>query len=159
MSENNWETQPRLSNGEFTFRYRSKFFQNTYSAVIQDFRNNEIMKITRGGSYNFLRTFTYGRKSFEIHHMPAVSVSPLSRGKSPCIIMGKEDHRQTSSYGSSKKAIRYRKWQAKLISEGKFLDAELMDVKNIVRKFGEKYKKAIDEKLDYEKELENKGVI
>lgn len=49
--------------------------------------------------------------------------------------------------------------QAKLISEGKFLEAEYMDIKNIRRKFGRKYDSAINKKLDYEEELEKKGRI
>jgi hypothetical protein len=85
--------------------------------------------------------------------MPSASASPLSRWKGPCIIMTKEDHEQTSSYKRTKAAKKYRRWQAKLISEGKFLSAEYMDIKNIQRKFGDKYDKSILEKLDYEAEL------
>ena len=73
--------------------------------------------------------------------------------------MTKENHKQTSSYGNSKSAKRYRLMQAKLISEGKFLESEYMDIKNIRRKFGRKYDSAINKKLDYEEELEKKGRI
>jgi len=91
--------------------------------------------------------------------MPADSISSLTKWKGPCIIMGKEDHKLTSSYGRSVRAQRYRRWQAKLIAEGRFFDAELMDIKNITRKFGDRYQKAIDEKIVYEAELERRGII
>ena len=73
--------------------------------------------------------------------------------------MSKKDHKNTSSYGKKDKAVRYRKWQAKLISEGKFIEAELMDIINIQRKFGDRYNKSIDEKKIYEKKLINEGII
>ena len=73
--------------------------------------------------------------------------------------MSKQDHKDTSSYGKLDKAVRYRKWQAKLISEGRFMDAELMDITSIRRKFGDRYDKSIMEKLDYEEELKKAGVI
>lgn len=159
MSDNQWETQPRLRNGEFTFRNKSKFMEHFFETAIQKLKESQIKKVTRGGSYGFLRSFVTGNKSFEIHHMPAASISPLSRWKGPCIIMGKEDHKKTSSYGRSDKARRFRDWQAKLISEGRFTEAEYMDIKNITRKFGDRYSKSINEKLLYERELIQKGVI
>lgn len=159
MSDNHWETQPRKENGEFTFRYKSKFMENIISEVNQKFRDDYIRKVSRGGSYGFLRNISAGNKSLEIHHMPANSVSPLSRWKGPCIIMHKEDHRKSSSYGNTAKAKKYRKWQEKLISEGKFFEAQKMDIKNITRKFGDKYQKSIHEKILYEKQLIKQGVI
>ena len=159
MSDNKWETQPRLKNGEFTFRNRSKMMQSIFQKVKEKLEVEEIKKTTRGGSYGFLRKFTAGNKKYEIHHMPAASSSPLTRWKGPCIIMSKKDHKNTSSYGKKDKAVRYRKWQAKLISEGKFIEAELMDIINIQRKFGDRYNKSIDEKKIYEKKLISEGII
>ena len=91
--------------------------------------------------------------------MPAASSSPLTKWFGPCIIMSKEDHKKTSSYGNSKKAVRYRQWQARLIANGRFLEAERMDIKNIRRKFCNRYYKSIIEKLNYEKRLIQEGVI
>lgn len=159
MSENNWESQPRLKNGEFTFRNKSRMMQSIFQKVKKKLEAEEIKKTTRGGSYGFLRKFTAGNKKYEIHHMPAASCSPLTRWKGPCIIMSKQDHKDTSSYGKLDKAVRFRKWQAKLISEGRFMDAELMDITSIRRRFGDRYDKSIMEKLDYEKELKKAGVI
>lgn len=159
MSKNHWETQPRKSNGEFTYRVGRGFTQRAIDQALAKVKDDEIRKTTRGGSYGELRKITSGNNNYEIHHMPAVSASPLSRWKGPCIIMTKEDHKQTSSYKRRKNAYKYRRWQAKLISEGKFLEAEAMDIKNIRRKFGDKYEKSIFEKLDYEKKLKEVGVI
>ena len=159
MSDNNWETQPRKKNGEFTFKHGHGIAQYAIEKTLAKLNNDDIRKISRGGSYGYLRKFTAGNKKYEIHHMPAASASPLFRWKGPCIIMLKEDHKQTSSYKRTKAAIKYRHWQAKLISEGKFLDAEYMDIKNIRRKFGDKYDKSILEKLEYENKLEKAGEI
>lgn len=159
MSDNHWETQPRKENGEFTFRYESRLLNNVFDKVIQKARNEKIKTFTKGGSYGFLREFTAGNKNYEIHHMPAASISPLSYWKGPCIIMKKEDHKKTSSYGRSSKSRKFRQWQAKLISEGRFTEAEYMDIKNIKRKFGDRYNKSINEKLNYERELIKKGAI
>lgn len=159
MSDNHWESQPRKKNGEFTFRINTNFTKKILKKVAEEAVEAEIRKTTRGGSYGFLRKFTAGNKNFEIHHMPSVSSSPLSRWKGPCIIMFKADHKFTSSYKNARGAERYRRWQAKLISEGKFLEAEFMDIKNIQRKCGDRYDKAIMEKLVYEEELEKAGVI
>ena len=159
MSHNNWETQPRKKNGQFSNRYESNFMKNIFKSVRKDLTDKDIKKISRGGSYGFLRKFTSGNNLLEIHHMPANVSSTLSRWKGPCIIMSKEDHTKTSSYKNTKAAVKYRKWQAKLISEGKFLEAEFMDIKNIRRKFGNKYDKSIDEKIDYEKSLISEGII
>ncbi|SFI39304.1 hypothetical protein SAMN04487775_10184 [Treponema bryantii] len=159
MSDNNWETQPRKKNGEFTFRHGRGIAQQAIEKTIIKLKDDEIRNFTRGGSYGYLRKFTAGNKKYEIHHMPSASASPLSRWKGPCIIMTKEDHEQTSSYKRTKAAKKYRRCQAKLISEGEFLQAESMDIKNIRRKFGDRYDKSIIEKLAYEAELEKEGII
>jgi len=156
MSKNNWETQPRLSNGEFTFRkfnFMGKIFETFYK------QKNKTYKPKEGGSYGQLRKITYGQKNLEIHHMPAASVSKLSRWKGPSIIMDKTDHKFTSSHGNNKRAIRFRMWQKKLISENKFLQAERMDIINLYRKFGTKYEKGIKQKLEYDEQLKTEGVI
>lgn len=161
MSNNNWETQPRETNGKFTFRIRKGLFQRAVEEVSkqQKDKKDEIIRTSRGGSYGKLRKIIAGNNSYEIHHMPAASVSPLSYWKGPCIIMFTEDHKLTSSYKNSKASKKYRVWQAKLISEGKFLEAQFMDIKNIKRKFGNRYDKSIIEKLDYEVELAKEGII
>lgn len=159
MSDNNWETQPRKTNGEFTFRSQNDLVKTIAQKALEKMRDEEIRKTTKGGSYGYLRKIIAGNKKYEIHHMPAASISPLTKWNGPCIIMSKKDHKNTSSYGKSKKAARYRSWQAKLISQGKFLEAERMDIINIQRKFGDRYNKSIVEKLDYEEKLVKEGII
>jgi hypothetical protein len=159
MSKNHWETQPRNENGKFSFRNQSRGKISLFPKILEKMRIQEVKKTTRGGSYGFLRKLIAGNKRYEIHHMPSASSSPLSRWEGPCIIMSKEDHKKTSSYKNVTGANKYRQWQAKLISEGKFMQAELMDITNIHRKFGDKYDKAITEKLDYDEELKERGKI
>jgi len=54
------------------------------------------------------------------------------------------DHRQTASWGSSKDAKVYRAEQKKLIDDGKFDEAQQMDVNDVKSKFGKKYDSAIE---------------
>lgn len=88
-----------------------------------------------------------------IHHMPADSVSPFSTEEGPGIRMEPEDHMKTASWGSSKEAIEYRAAQQKLIDEGKFLEAQQMDIDDVREKFGSKYDKGIAEMEEYTNEL------
>jgi hypothetical protein len=83
------------------------------------------------------------------HHMPADSVSPLPKEKGPVINMSPEDHMKTASWGSGRDARQYRKIQENLIKEGKFLEAQNMDIKDVQSKFGTKYNSAIKEMQDY----------
>ncbi|MEA1230310.1 hypothetical protein ODQ17_13120, partial [Acinetobacter sp. IRS14] len=75
----------------------------------------------------------------EAHHMPANAVSPFSTGKGPAISMSKADHQKTKSWGSSKEAKAYRAEQKKLIEQGKFKEAQRMDIDDIQSTFGTKY--------------------
>lgn len=100
-----------------------------------------------GGAYG--RISAYGG---QVHHCPANSVNGLTTYKGPSIRMLKEDHKKTASYGSSKKAKKYREEQQKLINEGKFLEAQKMDIKDIQKNFGKKYDKAIKEMVKYTKD-------
>ena len=159
MSKNHWETQPRKKNGEFTFRLGQGVFQRILDEVAIKLVEEASKLKDKGGSYGSLRKFVAGDKNYEIHHMPAASCSPLSRWRGPCIIMTKEEHKQTSSYGNSKSAREYRQIQKDFIQKGQFLKAELMDVNEIRELFGRKYDSAINKKLDYEEELEKEGKI
>ena len=85
--------------------------------------------------------------------MPAASASPLSKGEGPAISMSKADHAETASFGSSAEAKTYRAEQANLIKNGKFTEAQNMDVKDVQSKFGSKYDQAIRQLRDYTKKL------
>lgn len=130
---------------------------------VQDSGNIEKIKQTdasekKGGSYDEVFKEGEGDK-YEVHHMPADSTSSLERGDGPAIKMEKEDHRQTTSCGSSKEAREYRAQQRELIEQGKFREALQMDIDDIHEKFGNKYDDAISEMLEYVDKLEAEGKI
>ena len=112
----------------------------------------------QGGSYGEVFEEGEGDK-YEVHHMPADSISGLERNDGPAIKMEKSDHRQTASWGSSKDAQEYRSAQKELIEQGKFKEALQMDIDDIREKFGDKYDDAILEMLDYVEKLETEGKI
>ncbi|SDO05147.1 hypothetical protein SAMN04487897_107198, partial [Paenibacillus sp. yr247] len=91
----------------------------------------------------------------QVHHMPANSVSPYSRGEGPGIRMETDDHMDTASWGSSKKNQEYRAQQKELIDNGKFEEAQQMDINDVRSKFGNKYDEGIQQMLDYTKRLRN----
>jgi hypothetical protein len=100
-----------------------------------------------GGAYNEIR----GLSGYEAHHIPANSISPIARGEGPAIAMEQADHQATASWGNSKEAQAYRQQQADLIAQGKFSEAQQMDINDIQQKFGNKYDDAIQQMLDYTK--------
>ena len=85
----------------------------------------------------------------ERHHMPADSVSPLSREEGPVIRMDRDDHMDTKSWGSGNAAKAYRTKQQELIDQGNFKEAQDMDVKEVQQKFPGKYDAGIQQMLDY----------
>ena len=161
MSHNNWETQTRKADGEFTFRIGRRIFEKALKAATEAIKKNpkDVAKFSKGGSYKDLRKDTKGNDNVEVHHMPANSVSPLSKGKGPCVVIDKKDHARTASYGRKSNAEKHRRKQKQLIEKDKFMEAEYMDIQKLLNKFGSKYAKAILEKLEYDKQLETKGEI
>ncbi|MCF2910373.1 RHS repeat-associated core domain-containing protein [Pseudoalteromonas sp. DL2-H2.2] len=113
-------------------------------------KGQKLLKLYRGGAHGKVR----GVKGNESHHMPADSVSPLSKNKGPAISMDKADHRQTASWGNSKEAKAYRAQQKQLIDNGQFKEAQQMDVNDVQSKFGTKYDSAIREMQDYTDKLD-----
>jgi hypothetical protein len=101
--------------------------------------------VQRGGAHGDVK----GLPGYESHHMPADSVSPLPTNQGPAIAMKVDDHRMTGSWGSSREARAYRKRQAELLEQGKFSEAQKMDVDDVRAKFGDKYNEAIDQMLKY----------
>jgi len=63
--------------------------------------------------------------------------------------MGVEDHRETASWGSSREAQAYRAEQRALIEQGRFEEAQQMDIKDAQSKFGDKYDEGIKQMQDY----------
>ena len=93
----------------------------------------------------------------QVHHMPADSISPYSKGKGPGVRMETRDHMDTASWGSSKKAKQYRQKQKELIERGKFREAQQMDIDDVRLKFNDKYDDAIEQMKKYTDELLNKN--
>lgn len=120
--------------------------------------NNMEIKEKLGGSYKDVHKVGEG-DLYEVHHMPADSISELSRGDGPAIKMNKEDHRETASCGTSREAREYRVMQKELIEQGKFREAVEMDINDIRDKFGDKYDNAISQMLEYVDKLEAEGKI
>jgi RHS repeat-associated protein len=104
----------------------------------------------KGGAHGKVK----GIPGNESHHMPADSVSPIPKNKGPATSMEIDDHRQTASWGNSKEASAYRKRQKELIDEGKFKEAQEMDINDVKSKFGDKYDDGIKEMQDYTDSLE-----
>ncbi|MDO4755142.1 MAG: hypothetical protein Q4A54_02285 [Parabacteroides sp.] len=111
-----------------------------------------------GGSYKDVKEHSSG-ETHEVHHMPSDDASNLERNDGPCIKMEKEDHRETASYGNSREARAYRAKQRELIEQGKFKEAQQMDIDDIREKFGNKYDEAIKQMEEYTKKLEEEGKI
>ncbi|WP_238476074.1 hypothetical protein [Clostridium manihotivorum] len=109
--------------------------------AIKSIRNPNVKK---GGSYG-----SVPKNGGENHHMPAKSVSNLSKNKGPALNMEKADHRMTASWGNSKEAQLYRAQQKSLIDKGKFMEAQQMDIDDVTSKFGSKYNEGIRQMKDY----------
>ncbi len=161
MSDNNWETQPRKPNGEFTYRY--EFWKEKLKAMQELDDNPEVSRRYDGGSSDVLHKKYRCFDDIQVHHMPSVfaykNFKRLDPKRGPSIGINIEDHKQTSSYKRGNKQDKYRLQQAKLLEQGHFLKAQEMDFKNIIRKFKAKYAKAMLEKLEYDKQLYDEGVI
>ncbi len=106
-----------------------------------------------GGTYNSLAN--NGDGTSHKHEMPsfdsykqATDIQTRAEADLPAIKMDPEDHRLTASFGNSKEAINYRAEQAKLINEGKFMEAFQMDVDDLTSKFGTKYTEAIQQAME-----------
>jgi len=94
----------------------------------------------------------------QVHHMPAKSVSPLSEGKGPGIRMETPDHMKTQSWGRGANAEKYRAEQEELIKQGKFKEAQQMDIDDVRSKFGDRYDEHIKQMQEYtDKLLKSKG--
>jgi hypothetical protein len=133
----------------------SNFIDNR---VDYSLKNNIESIEKKGGSYGDVYREGEGDK-YEVHHIPADSVSYLERNNGPAIKMEKEDHHNTASFGSSKEAQEYRAKQKELIEQGNFEEAVQMDIDDIKEKFGNKYDDAIAEMKDYINQLKTEGKI
>lgn len=93
----------------------------------------------RGGPHS--RTKGPKGDGFDSHHIPADDASDLGRDEGPAIQMDPADDAQLASTGRSAEAQAWRARQRQLIRQGKFRDAQQMDIDDIHAKFGNKYDK------------------
>ena len=98
-----------------------------------------------GGAYGKLDRAA----GLERHHLPADSISQISRMRGPAIQMDAADHTLTSSYGNSIRAQAYREEIGVLLEQGRFRDAMAHEMRDVRRIAGAKYNEALREMLDY----------
>lgn len=109
---------------------------------------------TVGGSYSDLRKLYQGTgETTEVHHIPAYSaykdVASINKEQGACIVMDKQDHQKTASWGRSKQAQAYCHEQKNLIATGKIDAASKMDKADLKTKFGSKYRQGINQAESY----------
>ena len=87
MSENNWETQPRLENGEFTFRGKLDRLRRTLQFIERTAPKSSILRTTKGGSYGELRKETSRKNDVEIEipcNASENTITAMMRGLKEC---------------------------------------------------------------------------
>jgi hypothetical protein len=113
----------------------------------------QVIEAKLGGTYGQVRANTVGG---QVHHMPANSINGLSDAKGPAIWMYILDHERTASYKNLPGAKEYRIDQQKLINQGDFTKAMIMDIQDIKKKFPGVYDLAIQQM--YKKYLKNQNI-
>jgi RHS repeat-associated protein len=88
----------------------------------------------------------------EGNHCPPDSVYDTPSGQKPAVRMSIPDHRKTASWGPRRDAKAYRAKQEQLIREGRFVEAQQMDVTDIQEKFGSKYDERLYEMWKYSRD-------
>jgi RHS repeat-associated protein len=102
---------------------------------------------TRGGPYSRLRA-----RGGERNHMPAKQGIASLKHDGPAIVMRGRDHTFTASHparGKTRSSAEYRAQQRSLIEQGRFREAQMMDIRDIRSKFGGRYDRHIAEMLRY----------
>lgn len=89
--------------------------------------------------------------SIERHHIPADSVTTVSRDRGLAIQMEKTDHAQTSSFRNSSSARAYRQAIKEKVDAGDLRGAIAQECWDVKRVGGTKYNDALAEMLEYGK--------
>ena len=121
----------------------------------------QILSLQLGGSYNSMAS-AYGG---ERHHCPAkdgyvkTTVNSynssgavngtVTAGTGPCVLITTADHQKTASWGSSTASVNYRAQQLSLLKQGKYGNAQTMDINDLQAKVGGKYNTAISRMVLY----------
>jgi RHS repeat-associated protein len=134
--------------------YRKILFESLKRIFRRDFGKltaTEVIKkgAFRGGAYSSLP----GGPNIHRHHIPATSVSGLSRPKGPAIEMVNVEHMMTKSFGPGLEAQTYRLEIERLIEAGQMRTAVAIEIKDVREIAGTKYNEAIREMLDYMRQL------
>lgn len=106
----------------------------------------EVVERIAGGAYRDLRRVAAAGE--EVHHMPPVSAFGDAAGRvldGAAVILRREDHKDTASFGSSRDARTYQAEQRALVSAGRYAEAFERDAQDLVDKFGHRYDSAIAE--------------
>jgi hypothetical protein len=112
----------------------------------------KIIEAKLGGTYGEVRANTVGG---QVHHMPAKSINGLTEAKGPAIWMYTHHHKNTASNGKGDEAKQYRMDQQKLINQGDFTKAIIMDIQDIKKNFPGVYDLSIQQM--YKKYLKNQS--
>ncbi|GMO36678.1 MAG: hypothetical protein Ta2B_16620 [Termitinemataceae bacterium] len=96
----------------------------------------------------------------EVHHMPCDSAlfvaNVLDHGAGSAIIMDKNDHALTASFGNTLESTEYQTKQTELLKNGKFDEAVQMDIDDLKNKgLYKKYADAVGQMLEYIAILKN----
>jgi RHS repeat-associated protein len=126
-----------------------------YSYVFDTNNWIDIFGLQLGGSYGKTKSDNKGQGG-QSHHMPSNSASRnagsgITEYSGPATYLSEVDHKKTASYGRGENAQRWRNHQEDLIKRGKFGKAMEMDIRDVKRKFGNKYNAGMSEMIDYAK--------
>jgi hypothetical protein len=101
----------------------------------------------QGGAYKDLPN----QLGKEKHHMASdfANEGLFSRSDGPSIMMDKEDHYKTASWGNSREARQYREEQKDHIQKNQWDNAFQMDTDDLQSKFGSKYDEGIYQARTY----------
>ena len=124
-----------LNSGEF----------NLYSYVDDTNTWVDLFGLQGGGSYGKTRKANSGG---ETNHMPANSATQKS-GTGITKYSGPSTHMTTADHQERYTSKQWRAHQEDLIRRGKYGKAMEMDIRDVKRKFGNKYNKGMGEMIDY----------
>jgi hypothetical protein len=113
--------------------------QARLSGQIERLRNEGMFRLPTRAGGRYSTVFEKNNLGGEVNHIPPFDayrkLIPLSRREGPSIWMTEADHQNTSSWGASDEAVRYRDNQRELIRQGRFMEAVQMDINDIRTKF------------------------
>ena len=146
--------QVRLQSAKLESILAPKSIYEASQAGVREYNIQATMNAgKKGGSYSVVMQNSNGKYT-QVHETPSFeSTGAQVRKEGPSIKMTVDDHKMTASWGNSKEAQQYRAAQKALIEQGKYHEAIQMDIDDLYSKFGHKYDDAIDQMLEYAKQI------